>query len=119
MKSKKGYVIVEAAIYFPIVIAAVISVLYIVIGMYQSVILQTSIHLAVRQAVGEASGTVIRSEEAPAFDQKEQKIGLRKSISIGEEKTYTINTIFRNELTRQESGRAYVIDEVGMLRIVL
>lgn len=119
IKNRKGSVIVEAAIYFPLVIAAVISVLYITIGLYQSVALQTSIHLALRQAVGEASGTVIRAERVTVFEQEEQRIGLRKTFSITEEKTYAIDTIFRKELTKQETGRSYVIDEVGMLRIIL
>ena len=118
LKNHKGSVIVEASIYFPLVIAAVISVLYMAIGLYQSVILQTSIHMALREAVGERSGTVIRTDEFMDFNLVDQGVGLRKTISISEEKTDTIDTLFRNELTKNVCGRSFVIDEVGMLRIL-
>ena len=109
---------VEAAFIFPIVIAAVIVVLYIVIGLYQSLDLQTSIHLALRKDSGENSETVYRAEDTIEFKSAEEMLGLRKALSMKEERKYKINMIFNDEITKKETGRFYVIDEAEMLRII-
>lgn len=87
---------------FPLVIAAVAAVLYIVIGMYQSLELQSSIHIALRKECGELSQTVYRAEETISYPVKKEWRGIRP--------------IVRTEQERE--GRAYLIDEPELIRVL-
>ena len=117
MKNKKGTTIVEASMIFPIVIAGVMAVLYIIIALYSSLSLQTSMHLSLRKESGELSETVYRAEAIKKFEFESDQIRLRPIITMGEEATYRIKGIFANKITRRETGRSYVIDEAEIVRI--
>ncbi len=78
VKSKKGSTMVEASMIFPIVIAAVMAVLYIVIALYSSLSLQTSLHLALRKECGNCPTRYI--------DQKKSKNLIMKKVSLIQEK---------------------------------
>ena len=101
---------------FPLVIAAVMAVLHIVIGLYLSLSLQTSLHLALRKECGENSLTVIRLEEYKQYPSEKDRINLRSVLVVEEEKEYRIKGLFSNKITRKEYGRSYIIDEAEIVR---
>lgn len=103
---------------FPLVTAAVIAVLYIVIGLYQSVALQTSVHMALRRESGESSETVYRAESGREYDSEKDRIGLRSVIRMQEDREYKLNKPFQYEVRKQETGRSYIIDEAELIRII-
>ena len=102
---------------FPLVIACVMAVIYIIINLYLALTLQTSLHLALRKACGEFSQTVLRQEEMKDYQWEKDRVGLRPVIRMEEAAEYRINTIFKSRITRIEEGRSYVIDEAELIRI--
>jgi len=115
-RSKRGAAMVEAAIIFPLVAAGVAAVLYIVIALYLSLALQSSLHLALRTESGERSQTVSREYTADVFEYRKEWISLRPAIMTEAEREYQIRSLFRNRISRKESGRVYVIDEAELIR---
>jgi hypothetical protein len=118
IRSKKGTTMVEAAMIFPLVIAGVIAVLYIVIGMYQSLSLQSSLHLALRKECGERTQTVYRMEEMQDFKAETGRNGIRPVVKMKAEREYQIHIILQNRITRKEEGRSYLINETELIRIL-
>lgn len=118
IRSKKGTTMVEAAMIFPLVIAAVAAVLYIVIGMYLSLSLQSSLHLALRKECGVLSQTVMRQDEIKEFEAEKGWSGIRPVLRMAEKKEYQINIVFKDKIVREEKGRAYLIDEAELIRIL-
>jgi hypothetical protein len=119
IRSKKGTTMVEAAMIFPLVIAAVVAVLYIVIGMYQSLSLQSSLHLALRKECGERSQTVYRLDEIREYPVMTDRIGIRPVIKTEQEREYRIKTLIKDRIVRKEEGRSYLVDEPELIRIFL
>jgi hypothetical protein len=117
MNNKKGTTIVEASIIFPLVIAAVIAVLYIVIGLYTSLSLQTSLHLALRKQCGEDMQNVYRLYEIRAFDTIKGSLNKRPALSAEETREYRIRGIFANRVSREESGSFYLVDDTKIVRL--
>lgn len=109
---------VEAVMIFPLVIAGVMAVIYIVVGLYSSLSLQCSLHLALRKECGTLSQTVTRIEEIREFQSKKDWSGIRPVLEMEEEQEYRINTLFHMRVTRREEGRAYIIDEAEMIRLL-
>jgi hypothetical protein len=118
IRSKKGTTMVEAAMIFPLVIAGVIAVLYIVIGMYQSLSLQSSLHLALRKECGERTQTVYRMEEMQDFKAETGRNGIRPVVKMKAGREYRIHIIFQDRITRKEEGRSYLINETELIRIL-
>lgn len=118
MKSKKGTTMVEAAMILPLVIAGVVAVLYIVIGMYLSLSLQSSLHLALRKECGEMTQTVYRIGEIKSYAKEKDRVSIRPVLKMEEEREYRINTLFHYQTVRKEEGRSYLIDEPELIRIV-
>lgn len=108
---------VEASMIFPLVIAAVMAVIYIVIGLYSSLSLQTSLHLALRRECGESSKTVYRLDDIKEFQSDKDSVDLRTVLVMDEEREYQIKGIFANKITRKETGRSYVIDDTEIVRL--
>jgi hypothetical protein len=119
IRSKKGTTMVEAAMIFPLVVAGVVAVIYIVVGMYLSLSLQSSLHLALRNECGELSKTVYRLDEIKDFKGETDRKGIRPVVRMEEEREYRINILFKERITRKEEGRSYLIDEPELLRILL
>ncbi|MBR0596367.1 TadE family protein [Sinanaerobacter chloroacetimidivorans] len=116
LKTKKGAALVEASMIFPLVIAGVMAVLYIVIGLYSALSLQSNLHIALRQEAGKRSETVCRENEVNVYDMEESKIGLRTIISMEEKRNYRTSSLFNNKVSRTEKGQSYVIDEADLVR---
>jgi len=108
---------VEAAMIFPIVVAAVMAVLYILIGMFSSLSLQSSIHLALRNECGQSTQTVYRLEEFNEFTYEKDTNSLRSILSIEEKKEYEIKGIFKSKTNRTENGREYLVNEADIIRL--
>lgn len=109
---------VEAAMIFPLVFACVIAVIYIIINLYLALTLQTSLHLALRKESGELSQTVYRQEEMNDYEWEKDRVGIRAVIRMEEAAEYRINTLFKSRIIRIEKGRAYIIDEAELIRIL-
>ncbi len=103
---------------FPLVIAGVAAVIYIVIGMYLSLSLQSSLHLALRNECGELSKTEYRLDEIKDFKAETDRKGIRTVVRMEEEREYQINILFKDRITRKEEGRSYLIDEPELIRIL-
>ena len=115
---KKGTTIVEATMVFPLVIAGVISVLYIIIGMYSSLSLQSSVHMSLRNEAGLLSETVYRTETVKEFEIERKMLGIRSIITIEESREYKASKLFAKKIARTERGRSYIIDEAELVRRV-
>lgn len=116
--SKKGSTIVEASMIFPLVIAGVIAVLYIIIGVFCSLSLQCSIHMALKNETGQITETIIRNQETHEYEMEQALVGIHPIISIEEYKEYEISKLFTNKIERIEKGRSYIIDEAELIRRV-
>jgi len=109
---------VEAAMIFPLVITCVFAVIYIIINLYLALTLQTSLHLALRKDSGELSQTVYRQEEMKDYQWEKDRVGIRAVIRMEEAAEYRIDTLFKSSIIRKEKGRAYLIDEAELIRIL-
>ena len=118
IRSRKGTTMVEAAMIFPLVIAAVIAVIYIVLSLYSSLSLQASLHLALRKEGGELSQTTYRLQEMKEFQSKKDSVGIRPVLRTEWEREYRINTLFQARSTRKAEGRVYLVDEAERIRIL-
>jgi hypothetical protein len=120
--NNNGTAMAEAAVILPLVIAGVMAVIYIVISLYLSLSLQTSLHLALRRECGELSQTVYRPETAQDirrdFQPERGFSGIRPTVRMEKERGYQIKSIFADRITRKEEGRAYLIDEAELARIL-
>jgi len=103
---------------FPLVIACVMAVIYIIINLYLALTLQTSLHLALRKECGEFSQTVLRQEEMKEYQWEKDLAGIRPIIRMEEVGEYRINIVFKNRITRIEKGRSYIVDEAELIRIL-
>jgi len=118
LKSKNGATIVEASMIFPLVIAGVIAVLYIIIGLFSSLALQCSIHMTLKNEAGQISETVNRREETREYEMERGMVGIHPIISIVESKEYKTSKLFEKKIKRVEIGRSYIIDEAELIRRV-
>lgn len=115
---RKGTVMVEAAMIFPLVVAAVAAVIYIVIGLYSSLALQSSLHLDLRKECGESSETVFRLEKIQKFNSSKEVFGIRPVLRAEEARVHRIGSLFKQSVTRKETGRSYIIDEAELIRLL-
>lgn len=103
---------------FPLVAACIAAVLYIVIGMYQSLSLQASLHISVRDECGKLSQTVYRMDKIEYYPFEKGLIGIRQAVLMEKEKEYQINILFKDKVVRKETGRSFLIDEAELIRIL-
>lgn len=118
VKSRKGSVLAEASLIFPLVIGAVMAILYIVIGLFLSLQLQTGLHLDLRNEAGRVSETVHRTERVIHTDFEKGFVALRPILRAEKTRTYKRNALILKGIERTEKGRVYVIDEAELLRRV-
>ena len=127
--SKQGTTIVEAAIIFPLVIAAVFTVIYIMISLYSHTTLQSSLHIALRGAEGLETGLTVRTLEDGTKRNKYRAANESKPIDVGvshhiihpyvfaeTQKTYGGAPIFNTFVDRQYAGRYYLVNDTGIIR---
>ncbi len=133
MLNKKGSMMVESAIIYPIVIAAVIALIYIVICTYMGCLIKANLNMELRRNVfaSEYVGKegFYESNFSPydkygkkAFSKKIKVSKLNiygKQILYGTvSNTYSGNALILNNQRRIHESRVYVIDEKDYIRKV-
>lgn len=104
----------EAAVVFPVVIAVVMTVVYILINLYLDASIAARDHLALRRETGIRTETVIRDSEYRGISP-EDRFGRRpftEDVDFVERKT------FPDDLLENDGGRVYIIDERSHIRKV-
>lgn len=116
LRCKKGSALVEAALIFPIVIAGVMAVIYIIIGIFSAFTLQSSIHMNLKKEAGKISETIIKEEQTKQYSIKERMHGFNNVLYTEADAEYKTNRLFKKSIDRREKGRVYVIDEAEFVR---
>jgi hypothetical protein len=120
---------VEAAIVFPLVIASVMALIYIMINLYCFTAVQSALHIELRGESGRNTGlTEIELTDGYARDRY-RAAAERRSFSIDERKkvirpyieaestdTYEGNAMSGPGVERTVYGRYYLIDEGKLIR---
>lgn len=127
--NKKGATMVEAAMIFPLVTAAVMALIYLCVNLYTVTVLQSAVHIALRKEAGIRSG-LTRTEltDAYARDKYRAKAERAEFKIEGPEhlwnpylqafvtKEYAGNAMATGKVKRKSGGRFYVIDEAATVR---
>ena len=109
---------VEASMVFPIVIAAVIAVIYMVICLYSSLSDQVLMQLAIREEAGIKSETVVRTGYFMEITPDDGRLGMSRILSVKEKNHYQMKGLFSKTVSRTDDCRVYVIDEAELVRQV-
>ena len=128
---KRGGAMVEAAIFFPITIFAVMAVFALLLNMYSQTSLQAKMHMEIRaEAVSDGDRVSVKVNDAYIRDRYRAEAEA-VSIALNEGRVYGAKTVEANrtmtyyggKLTdprgydRDYYGRWYVIDEAGYARL--
>ncbi|MDR2770492.1 MAG: hypothetical protein LBB57_00480 [Clostridiales Family XIII bacterium] len=127
--NKRGTTLVEAAIVFPLVIASVMAVIYLMINLYSFTALRASLHVALRAEADAETGLTealladgrvydryrLAAERRGIFAERRRK-GLNSYVSAEESKQYRGNAMITEGVTRKHFGRVYILDEVSVVR---
>ena len=112
MNSKKGGLIAEAAVVFPVVLISVLAVVHILIAMYMETSYSARDHMALRHESGVSTQTVERTNEYRQLIPQD-KFG---RAPFKENAEITGEFRLPDHLLLAERGRVYVIDEAGYIR---
>ncbi|MHC1722416.1 MAG: hypothetical protein AB9836_04325 [Aminipila sp.] len=133
MFNKKGSLMVEAAIIYPLAIGAIMAVIYIIICMYTGNAIKASINIELRAKVFEMTQTGEKIINMNKFipEDKYGKGAFNKKIYITEEKNVEINRLYgvvshgykgnslmSETFLRKHQGTVYLIDEKEYIRKV-
>lgn len=133
MGNKKGTVLVEAAIVYPIAIAVVMVLFYLVISMFISGANTAHTNMELRQGVmnkyekGEVikngcDNTLNNKYLNPIFAEEpknhETCLGMNKILQIRYDKEYHGNKMISKNVVKEHYGRIYLIDEVKTIRMI-
>ncbi|MDR1246929.1 MAG: hypothetical protein LBK57_07870 [Clostridiales Family XIII bacterium] len=127
---KRGTAMVEAAVVFPLTIAAVMAVVYLMINLYSFTALRSALHIALRADVnaetkltetGIVDGRVydryrIAAERRGISFTHDRQNVLTPYAAAEEFKSYTGNAMIKGDVTRRHFGRYYILDEVSAVR---
>ncbi|MDR2296448.1 MAG: hypothetical protein LBD95_06570 [Clostridiales Family XIII bacterium] len=130
LRSKRGTAMVEAAIVFPLVIAAVMAIIYLMINLYGFTALRSSLHVMLRAEADTETGlTQVTIADGRVYDRYRlaaerrgisaehgRKDLINPYVAATEIKSYKGNAMIADGVTRTHFGRFYVLDEVGILR---
>ena len=127
--NKRGTAMVEAAIVFPLTIAAIMAMIYMMINIYCLTALKSHIHVTLRAEAGERTALTEsliedgrgrdryrRAMESRRLSVESRENILRPYISAEREIVYKANSIVNGTARRKSAGRVYLIDEVKNLR---
>jgi hypothetical protein len=129
---KRGTAMVEAAVVFPLTIAAVMAVVYLMINLYSFTALRSALHVALRAEVNaETNLTEASIADGRVYDRyrlaaerrgisftRDRKSLLTPYAAAEEFKSYTGNGMIEGGVTRRHFGRYYILDEVDAIRNV-
>jgi hypothetical protein len=128
--NKRGTAMIEAAVVFPLTLATVMAVVYLMINLYSFTALRSFLHVSLRAAADAETGlTEAVIEDGRVYDRyrtaaerrgisvEHRRSGLINPYVAAEEiKTYKGNAMIRDGVTRTHFGRHYILDEVGIVR---
>jgi hypothetical protein len=127
---QRATAMVEAAVVFPLVIASVMAIVYLMINLYSVTALRASLHLALRAEADAETGLTeaviadgrvydryrLAAERRGISPEHRRKGLINPYVAAEENKRYTGNALIRGGVTRTHFGRFYVLDEVGVVR---
>jgi hypothetical protein len=130
MRSRRGTSLVEAAVVFPLVIASVAAIIYLMINLYSFAALRASLHLSLRAEADAETGLTeavvadgriydryrLAAERGGISAKLHRKVLSPSYVSAEEKRSYGGNAMIREDVTRTHFGRFYVLDEVGIVR---
>ncbi|MDR2354792.1 MAG: hypothetical protein LBE16_01215 [Clostridiales Family XIII bacterium] len=130
LRSKRGATMVEAAVVFPLVIASVAALIYLMINLYSFTALRASLHIALRAEADAETGLTealiadgrvydryrLAAERRGISAEHHREAVIRPYVAAEESKRYTGNAMIAGGVTRTHFGRFYVLDEVGIVR---
>ncbi len=112
-KNKKGSTFVEAAVVMPLVILAVMSLFYILINLYESVELKSSLHLGICAKAGYCSETFSIS---PADDEGLNLDSNKKKVTGSAKKSRYSGGLLKKHPAISETGYNHIIIEEDIIR---
>ncbi len=120
---------VDAAIVMPLVILAVMAMIYLLINIYSTVSLQSHMHLLLREESGLKSGMVEyeiqddykrdkirRKAESARIDIREKRDVLSKYLEANKLSEYTANMLIKNSPEIKSYGRSFIYNESDIVR---
>lgn len=129
--NKKGATMVEAALIYPMILAATMAVIYILISLYSATSIRAHIYTFLRAeslSITETGEQAHLKNNALVFSDKYSSAAFRSKISITKEKhllystlngsvnhTYKGNAMLLSK-TKMQYGKLYVIDEKEYIR---
>ncbi|QAT42720.1 hypothetical protein [Aminipila luticellarii] len=131
MNNKKGSAMVEASILYPLIIGAVMAVIYIMICMYTGAAIKANLDAELRNKAMEITSIGERMTVKHSFNPQDKygKKAFLEKISFTEEfhvhmkclsahafHSYRGNSMMPKNLARQHQGTVYMIDEREYIR---
>jgi hypothetical protein len=127
---KRGTAMVEAAVVFPLVIASVAAIVYLMINLYSFTALRASLHIALRAEADAETGLTeaviadgrvydryrLAAERRGISPEHRREGLLHPYVAAEEDKRYAGNAMIRGGVTRTHFGRFYVLNEAGVVR---
>lgn len=111
--NKKGSIIVEAAMIFPLVFMSVMILIFMMIYFYSQLSERTDIHILLRSESGKVCDNMFYGNEV-----KSDFPVYKKAQQIYSEGTFNMsNRFFLNSREKQITARKYIIDESRFVRL--
>lgn len=117
VKSKKGSSMVEAAVIFPLVILAVMAVIFILVFLFQEVTYNSRIHVALNATMGSETETVETYKNVPAGIKPYKSVhGIGECYYAESGLTFQKRGLLNKSFTKTLEGRVYSVDEKKFIR---
>ncbi len=115
--NKRGAAMVEAAIVYPIVIIAMMTVLYLLMALYSTAASTAELHTALRQKAGNESETVLAENFSEQTVSLHREGGILYDTVQGEcSDTAWAEGLFRISLQRNYRDKILLMDEEKYIR---
>lgn len=121
IRESKGAAIVESAIIYPIIVLTASILIFIIVNLYTMVVIKVDCDLALRGASGEMTGTILapieeRSNLMDRVYKVDQYFGLFSEIAINNSHGYSLNSLKKIKLSKEEDARFALHDECRFIR---
>ncbi len=115
--NRKGSVMVEAALIFPLIIGAVLLIIYITMWYYQELYEQSKIHLSIRKESGEQSETILRMEEEKHYPTTKGTRNFFPTLISKHQISGQSPGLFSQHFMSNAYGEVYVVDDTMLVRV--
>ncbi|MCI2061381.1 MAG: hypothetical protein LKJ83_01225 [Eubacteriaceae bacterium] len=117
IRNRRGSAVVEAAVALPLVILAVITMIYVLLNMFCAVRSDVRLHVAVGESAGISSGTWYSYRNHPRdISTAGSRYMLRKCIYGTETLHFRRAGMMDHSIDRQMETRGYITDEKKYIR---